>query len=59
MRWLTALLNDENGPTAVEYAVMLALILAVVFVAIIQVGTQTKQMMDPNQQLSGTLGSGS
>ncbi len=39
-------LQAEDGPTAVEYAVMLALIVAVCFVAIQSVGTQTSSMFD-------------
>jgi pilus assembly protein Flp/PilA len=34
MNWIHRLLSDESGPTAVEYAVMLALILAVVITGI-------------------------
>jgi pilus assembly protein Flp/PilA len=41
-QWLAAVarfLNDESGPTAVEYAVMLALILVVCITAITALGT--------------------
>lgn len=38
---LRAFLFDESGPTAVEYAVMLALILVVVIVGITTVGGGT------------------
>jgi pilus assembly protein Flp/PilA len=38
---ITAFLADESGPTAVEYAVMLALILAVCIAAIATLGTST------------------
>jgi pilus assembly protein Flp/PilA len=34
-------LTAEDGPTAVEYAVMLALVILVCFAAIMSVGTQT------------------
>ncbi|MGA2253375.1 MAG: Flp family type IVb pilin [Thermoguttaceae bacterium] len=34
-------LAAEDGPTAVEYAVMLALIIMVCFAAIVTVGTKT------------------
>ncbi len=34
-------LKKEDGPTAVEYAVMLALIIVVCFVAVQTIGTQT------------------
>lgn len=36
-------LADEDGPTAVEYAVMLALIIVLCIVVIRQVGTSTSQ----------------
>ncbi|MGI9516709.1 MAG: Flp family type IVb pilin [Pirellulaceae bacterium] len=39
-------LQSEDGPTAVEYAVMLALIIAVCFVAIQSVGTEVSSMYD-------------
>jgi pilus assembly protein Flp/PilA len=38
---LLQFLKDENGPTAVEYAVMLALILVVLMGAITSVGNST------------------
>jgi pilus assembly protein Flp/PilA len=38
-RQLVAFLQDEDGPTAVEYAVMLALIIVVSIVAITNLGT--------------------
>ena len=37
-------LNDEQGPTAVEYAVMLALVLMAVISAINAVGNSTSAM---------------
>jgi len=36
---LVSFLKDENGPTAVEYAVMLALIVVVCIAAITALGT--------------------
>jgi pilus assembly protein Flp/PilA len=36
-----AFLNEQDGPTAVEYAVMLALIIVVCLVAITAIGTTT------------------
>jgi Flp pilus assembly pilin Flp len=39
MKWLTAFHNDQDAATAVEYAVMLSLILMVVFAAVAAVGT--------------------
>lgn len=36
-------INNEDGPTAVEYAVMLALIIVLCIVVIRQVGTSTSQ----------------
>jgi pilus assembly protein Flp/PilA len=40
----THFLTNEDGPTAVEYAVMLALIIAVCIGAITTLGTTTNQM---------------
>lgn len=37
-------LNDESGPTAVEYAVMLALVLMAIISAINAVGNSTSAM---------------
>ena len=39
-------LKSENGPTAVEYAIMLALIVVVCVAAIQQVGGQASGMFD-------------
>jgi len=39
---LRRLIHDESGPTAVEYAVMLALIVVVCLTAIKTVGTNAK-----------------
>ncbi len=38
MRWLTDFLREEDGPTAVEYAVMLALLLLVCIGSVAMVG---------------------
>jgi len=38
---VTEFLSREDGPTAVEYAVMLALIIAVVVVSVTALGTNT------------------
>jgi pilus assembly protein Flp/PilA len=38
-----AFLKAEDGPTAVEYAVMLALIIVVCLIAITALGTNTNQ----------------
>jgi Flp pilus assembly pilin Flp len=39
MKWFIAFHQDQDAATAVEYAVMLALILMVVFVSIALLGT--------------------
>jgi pilus assembly protein Flp/PilA len=39
---LVGFLKDESGPTAVEYAVMLALIIVICIVAITYIGTTTE-----------------
>ncbi|MCS7020717.1 MAG: Flp family type IVb pilin [Gemmataceae bacterium] len=45
-------LRREDGPTAVEYAVMLALILMAVFAAVAQIGGHTSDMYN-NLTLQG------
>ena len=42
-RPLVSFLNDESGPTAVEYAVMLALIIVVCLAAISVLGSNASQ----------------
>ncbi len=49
-------LASEDGPTAVEYAVMLALIIIVCLTAIQAVGTRAQATF---QQVANTLPSGS
>ena len=46
---LRRFLADESGPTAVEYAVMLAMIITVCMVAITSVGQQTLQLWQSNE----------
>lgn len=48
-------LVSEDGPTAVEYAVMLALIVIVCLTAISSIGTQASTTF---QNISDSLGSG-
>jgi pilus assembly protein Flp/PilA len=40
------LIREEDGPTAVEYAIMLALILGVIFVSIALMGTETGELYE-------------
>jgi pilus assembly protein Flp/PilA len=40
-QWIVDFVRAEDGPTAVEYAVMLALIIVVCLVAITALGTNT------------------
>jgi pilus assembly protein Flp/PilA len=49
-------LASEDGPTAVEYAVMLALIIVVCLVAITAVGTQASTTFS---NVAGSLGGAS
>ena len=52
---LCRFLVSEDGPTAVEYAVMLALIVAVCLTAIRSVGTNTSSTFDSvSSQLAGS-----
>jgi pilus assembly protein Flp/PilA len=44
VRSTVAFLKKEDGPTAVEYAVMLALILIAIFAAVANIGTTTSDM---------------
>ena len=44
LRIIKQFIRDESGPTAVEYAIMLALILAVVIASITLVGTETSAL---------------
>lgn len=46
MRSILAFLRDESGPTSVEYAVMLALILMALIAGVVAVGQQTNIMYD-------------
>lgn len=58
-RLAVAFLKKEEGPTAVEYAVMLALIIAVVLAAVANIGGTTNDMYN-NLSLQGVKpGSGS
>lgn len=54
---LRAFLHDDDGTTAVEYAVMLGAIIVACIVIVGSIGTQTKSLMDPNSSLSKALGS--
>jgi pilus assembly protein Flp/PilA len=49
-KWLLRFVKDESGPTAVEYAVMLGLIIMVCFLAIQIIGTNANSAF-------GTVGS--
>jgi pilus assembly protein Flp/PilA len=53
-----AFLRKEDGPSAVEYAVMLALIIVVAFAAITLVGTAASAEFN-SPKLTSALGSGS
>jgi pilus assembly protein Flp/PilA len=44
IRRAVAFLKEESGPTAVEYAVMLALILVVIIAAVATIGKETDNM---------------
>jgi pilus assembly protein Flp/PilA len=61
LRPLVRFLKKEDGPTAVEYAVMLALIIVVCLVAITALGTTTSQtfetVTDRLQAANGTAAS--
>ena len=48
--FICRLLRDEDGPTAVEYAVLLALILVAIMAGIGALGSQTGGMWSNNEQ---------
>ena len=48
-------LNNEDGPTAVEYAVMLALLIMVCFVTVVALGTITNQTFN-HPTLTSSMG---
>ena len=58
LRHLTDFAHREDGPTAVEYAVMLALIIVVCIAAITTLGNNAKTTFS-NVALNGTLQSSS
>lgn len=43
MKKIMAFLKDEEGATAVEYAIMVALIAAVIIAGVTMIGTNTNQ----------------
>lgn len=56
---LRKLVHDDNGPTAVEYAVMLALIIVLCLAAIRAIGMSTNQSLNStanalNKSVNGT-----
>jgi pilus assembly protein Flp/PilA len=55
--YLKSFLRDESGPTAVEYAVMLALIVAACIASVHAMANATASSFDTSsQQLTGVLG---
>ena len=54
---LVNFLKDEDGPTAVEYAVMLALVIVVCFTTIAVVGTNTNNTFSYINTHVGSVGS--
>lgn len=56
--FLRRFLEDDSGPTAVEYAVMLAMIVAACLTSVNLLANNTAQSFDDSaSQLSGVLGS--
>jgi len=57
IRHLKKLLREEDGPTAVEYAVMLAMIVAACIGAVNQMANATADSFDTSaQELADVLG---
>jgi Flp pilus assembly pilin Flp len=59
MKWVISLLREEEAATAVEYAVMLALILAAIIASIASVGVGTGGMWSGNLSAFQAVGFGS
>jgi pilus assembly protein Flp/PilA len=59
MNRVIALLREEDGTTAVEYAVMLALILAGIIASIASVGSGTGGLWSSTHQAFNAVGFGS
>ena len=59
LRHLERFLRQEDGPTAVEYAVMLALIIVVVFTAVQTVGVRANAVYSNTSLQNAVGGSGS
>jgi pilus assembly protein Flp/PilA len=58
LQWTAEFLRREDGPTAVEYAVMLALIIVVCITAITTIGTKANATFNTvGSQLGQTAGS--
>ena len=58
LRFIQRLLTEEDGPTAVEYAVMLALIVAVCITSVSALAQRTGESFDSSAtELSSVLGS--
>ena len=53
MKMIRRFIKEESGPTAVEYAVMLSMIIMVCLAAITAVGQQTADMWDDNSTQIG------
>jgi pilus assembly protein Flp/PilA len=51
--WLAAALDPEDGATAVEYALMIALIALVVVAAVTFMGQQTSSKFEDPQLIAG------
>lgn len=58
MRWIRHFVASEDGPTSVEYAVLLALILMAIMGAIGAVGAQTGGMWGTINTKASTAGLG-
>ncbi|NQU22619.1 MAG: Flp family type IVb pilin [Candidatus Nealsonbacteria bacterium] len=59
MQWIKAILRDEDATTAVEYAVMLALILMVAIGAVSMLGTESGGLWGGIESDLNTAGFGS
>jgi pilus assembly protein Flp/PilA len=56
-RWLSEFAKSEDGPTAVEYAIMLGLILMTVFGSVTSFGSTTNNSFTRSGNATRTSGS--
>ncbi|ADB15041.1 Flp/Fap pilin component [Pirellula staleyi DSM 6068] len=57
MQWISNFLREEDGPTAVEYAVMLAMIIMVCIAGVVLIGQAANDSItDSGNKLNTAMG---